>query len=95
MCPASVLPSAGGSKFDNSAFSDPSFESMRCFVLARYLMSFDIPPLMMLSQVIGNVVPGTYKRTLIEDVQYLYPVVRSERYVQINGHSGVPYNYCT
>jgi hypothetical protein len=48
MCPASALQLAGGSKFDNSAFIDANFESMRCFAPARHLMSFDITPLIML-----------------------------------------------
>ena len=49
-CPASALPSAGGSKFDNSALIDANFEKIRGFAPARHLMSFDIPPLMMLLQ---------------------------------------------
>jgi hypothetical protein len=48
MCPASALPSAGGSKFDKSALIDADFESMRCFAPAQHLMSFDITPLIML-----------------------------------------------
>jgi hypothetical protein len=47
-CPASALPSAGGSKFDNSALIDANFEKIRGFAPARHLMSFDIHPLMML-----------------------------------------------
>ena len=46
ICPASALPSAGGSKFDNSALIDGNFESMRGFAPAGHLMSFDITPLM-------------------------------------------------
>jgi hypothetical protein len=42
MCLASTLPSAGGSKFDNSALIDANFERMRVFARARHLMSFDI-----------------------------------------------------
>ncbi len=38
----SALPSAGGSKLDNSALIDANFERMRVFAPARHLMSFDI-----------------------------------------------------